>query len=59
MRRRKVFINERMVVLPSAMQRFHQYKINLSYRSDGTRMQELIQVPFVANFAMLVSLANV
>jgi len=33
---------------------FHPYKICL-LRSDGTRIQELIPVIIVANFAMLVS----
>jgi len=34
---------------------FHQYKINLSYWPDGTRMIEFYTCPFVTNLVMLVS----
>ncbi|MBZ4676281.1 MAG: hypothetical protein JG782_900 [Anaerophaga sp.] len=37
---------------------FHQYKIYLSYWSDGTHMQVFIHILAVVNFAMLVSSEN-
>ncbi|MBZ4676393.1 MAG: hypothetical protein JG782_1012 [Anaerophaga sp.] len=39
----------------SIKNRFHQYKISLSYSADGTRMIEVYTCSFVTNLVMLVS----
>lgn len=37
---------------------FHQYKINISYWPDGTRMIEIYTYSLVTNLVMLVSIAE-